>query len=227
MSLRCRISRCQVARLKWPNVRPPMTRGRGSKNLSLTKTNMTNRPTLLSRVFLAYHSTLKRWTGEPFRAVPARTGSFRASIPLVKTPTRCCGVMQRHRMTKIIKQQATVRTNNIKGSVYRIEVEAVKFANLWVGYPSSDPCDAKNKDGKLLFGNQCAIRLSFAMEKAGVTFKSYPAKRKCWVHPEADHRLAAKELADWLELRPFVGCRQSESITLNSAVGIYCGRLMC
>ena len=119
-------------------------------------------------------------------------------------------------MTKVIKQQATVRTNTIRGSVCRIEVEAVKFADLWAAYPSSDPCDAKSKDGKLVFGNQCAIRLSFAMKKAGVTFKSYPAKRKCWVHPEADHILAAKELADWLELQPFVGCRQSESITGES-----------
>lgn len=28
------------------------------------------------------------------------------------------------------------------------------------------------------------IRPGFAMKKAGATFKSYLAKRKCWVHSE-------------------------------------------
>lgn len=116
-------------------------------------------------------------------------------------------------MTKTIAQQARVRTNNTKGSICKINVESVSFANLWAGYPSSDPCDAKSADGKLLFSNQCAIRLSLAMKVAGVTFKSYSAKRKCWVHPNADHILAAQELADWLEMQPFVGCRKSENIT--------------
>jgi hypothetical protein len=115
-------------------------------------------------------------------------------------------------MTKVIKQQARIRTNTQPGSVCKIAVDVVKFSSLWDAYPSSDPCNAKDKDGEPLFGNQCAIRLSFAMKKAGVTFKSYLAKRKCWVHPEDDHVLAAKELADWLELQPFVGCRKSESI---------------
>lgn len=116
-------------------------------------------------------------------------------------------------MSSALKQATKVKTNPRNESVCKVNVQAVKFEDLWSNYPSSDPCDAKDKDGKKLFANQCAIRLSHALKKAGVTFKSYPAKRKCWVHADADHILSAAELADWLELQPFVGCKKSEQIT--------------
>lgn len=115
-------------------------------------------------------------------------------------------------MTKALVQSTTVKTNPQQGSVCQVNVAAVKFSTLWDAYPSSDPCDAKDKDGSKLFSNQCAIRVSYALKRSGVTFKSYPAKRKCWVHPGDDHCLAAKELADWLELQPFVGCKKAETI---------------
>lgn len=74
-----------------------------------------------------------------------------------------------------------------------------QFKLLWDNYPDEDPCDAKNEDGEILFANQCAIRVSYALKKSGVSFESFPTKRKCWIHKDADHILAAKELADWLE----------------------------
>ncbi len=116
-------------------------------------------------------------------------------------------------MTEALVQSAKIRTNTTKGSVCKVNAQAVKFADLWAAYPSSDPCDAKDKDGTKLFKNQCAIRVSYALKKVGVTFTSYPSKRTCWVHPNEAHCLAAAELADWLELQPFVGCRKSEIIT--------------
>lgn len=116
-------------------------------------------------------------------------------------------------MTTALKQIAKIKTNSQRGSVCKVNVQAVKFDDLWRNYPASDPCDAKDKDGKKLFTNQCAIRVSHALKKSGVTFKSYPAKRKCWIHMEADHVLSAAELADWLELQPFVGCKKAEQIT--------------
>lgn len=73
------------------------------------------------------------------------------------------------------------------------------FMDLWRNYPSDDPCDAEDKNGDLLFKNQCAIRLSHAMKKTGVSFATFPAGRKCWVHKGQDHVLAAKELADWID----------------------------
>lgn len=108
-------------------------------------------------------------------------------------------------MTKLV-QQAKVRTNTIKDSVCKIDVPAVKFADLWSAYPGGNPCDGTGPDGRLAFSDQCAIRVGVALKKVGVTFKSYPAKRKCWFQGHEDHILAAKELADWLKLQPFVGC---------------------
>jgi hypothetical protein len=117
-------------------------------------------------------------------------------------------------MTKTLIQSAIVKTNVQKGSVCHVNVTAVKFAELWNAYPTnSNPCDAKDRDGNQLFANQCAIRVSYALKKVGVTFKSFPAKRKCWVHPSDDHCLAAKELADWLEQQPFASCKKGEVIT--------------
>lgn len=87
------------------------------------------------------------------------------------------------------------------------------FQTIWSNYPSSDPCDAKDKTGQKLFRNQCAIRVSYALKKAGVSFATFPQSRKCWVHPGDDHVLAAKELADWLERRPFSGIKSVEEVT--------------
>jgi hypothetical protein len=116
-------------------------------------------------------------------------------------------------MGTTMKQSTTVRTNSTKGSICKVDVPSIQFGALWSAYVKGTVCDAKGEDGKLLFSNQCAIRVSHALKKCGVTFKSYPAKRKCWVHPSDDHVLAAKELADWLELQPFVGCKKAEVIT--------------
>ncbi len=128
-----------------------------------------------------------------------------------------------------LKQEAKVKTNLVKDSVCKVNVPAVKFADLWKAYPGGKPCDGKREDGSLQFKNQCAIKVGVALKAVGVTFKSYPAKRKCWFHPDADHTLAAKELADWLELQPFVGCKKSENVTgaewrdrVSGRTGIIC-----
>jgi hypothetical protein len=73
------------------------------------------------------------------------------------------------------------------------------FRTLWSNYPSDDPCDAKDEKGNILFKNQCAIRLSYAMKRSGVSFVSFPAGRKCWAHIGQDHILSAKGLADWID----------------------------
>lgn len=42
------------------------------------------------------------------------------------------------------------------------------FQNVGSRYPASDPCDAKDANGQLLFKNPCAIRMSHALKGAGV-----------------------------------------------------------
>lgn len=128
-----------------------------------------------------------------------------------------------------IKQQAKVKTNTTSNSVCKLDAPIIKFSDLWSAYKKGNPCDAKNEKGEILFSNQCAIRVSYALKKIGVTFKSYPAKRKCWVHPDADHILAAAELANWLEKQPFLGCGKVENISgedwrdkVSERTGIIC-----
>ncbi len=105
----------------------------------------------------------------------------------------------------------------------------VKFKQLWKNYPEEDPCDAKNKDGELLFGNQCAIRVSHSMKKSGVNFSSFPRKRKCWIHPGQNHILAAAELANWIEKSNIPNLLITENVTgpqwrskVVSRTGIIC-----
>lgn len=132
-------------------------------------------------------------------------------------------------MSKSLKQHVNVKTNTTKDSVCKLDVPVVKFSDIWSAYEKGSPCNAKDDKGKLLFSNQCAIRVSHALKKVGVTFKSYPAKRKCWIHPTEDHCLAAAELANWLEKQPFLGCRKAENITgedwrdkVSGRTGIIC-----
>ncbi len=103
------------------------------------------------------------------------------------------------------------------------------FKQLWDNYPNDDPCDAKDRNGNNLFGNQCAIRLSHSMKKSGISFVSFPQKRKCWVHSGADHILAAKELADWIEKSNDASFLVAENITggtwrskVSGRTGIVC-----
>ena len=89
------------------------------------------------------------------------------------------------------------------------------FKQLWDNYPDDDPCNAKDKKGNPLFPNQCAIRISYAMKKSGVSFASFPHKRKCWVHAGEDHILAAAELADWIQNSNHPSFLIGENITGN------------
>jgi hypothetical protein len=126
-------------------------------------------------------------------------------------------------MSKVINQQAIVRTNTIKDSVCRIEVEPVKFANLWAAYPSDPPyVDPKTGKPPQGFSNQCAIKVSVAIHGAGIEMKSFSAK-VIGVEPKDLGRVAingkntatlAQQLAAWLKLQPFCGLpQQAESIT--------------
>ena len=90
------------------------------------------------------------------------------------------------------------------------------FKQLWDNYPDDDPCDAKNKEGNKEFSNQCAIRLSYSMKKAGISFSSFPQKRKCWHHPGQDHILAAAELANWIQKSNHPSLLVTEDVTGDS-----------
>lgn len=85
----------------------------------------------------------------------------------------------------------------------------VKFQQLWNNYPHSAPC-VNQKTGEKAYDNQCAIRVGMALEKSGVSFKSFVGPR-CAFGPHGNGMvLRAKALAIWLYSMPFKSCPASQ-----------------
>lgn len=126
-------------------------------------------------------------------------------------------------MGKTIVQHAVVRTNAIKDSVCTIQVEALKFKDLWASYPTSPPyVDPKTGKPPAGYSNQCAIKVSAAIHGAGIEMKSFTAKvigvetqsfGKVVIDGKNTATLAS-QLAMWLKLQPFCGLpQQPENLT--------------
>ncbi|CAG4894041.1 type VI secretion system amidase effector protein Tae4 [Paraburkholderia saeva] len=105
----------------------------------------------------------------------------------------------------------TVRTNSTPGSVLSLQVQPVMFQQLWDNYATGNPYD----DPTGTYSNQCAIRMSVTLHRAGIDMKSFaskvvkPAAGKTGIgrivlngKPTATR---ADELAQWLSLKPFAG----------------------
>jgi hypothetical protein len=106
---------------------------------------------------------------------------------------------------KALHQSAKVRTNSTANSICKVQIEAVKFADLWAGYPKTstpykDPATGKVPD---IYSNQCAIRVSVSLHEVGLTLKSFKGASVAVKGKKAAVR--AQELADWLKLQPFCG----------------------
>ncbi len=83
--------------------------------------------------------------------------------------------------------------------------KAVTFAEFWKHYPSSDPC-VNPQTGVKAYDDQCAIRLGMALERSGVSFKTFQGPR-CEFGPRGNGMvLRAEMLMQWLLTRPFAGC---------------------
>jgi hypothetical protein len=86
----------------------------------------------------------------------------------------------------------------------------ISFEAIWKNYPSDDPC-VNPRTGKKAYDDQCAIRVGIALEKSGVSFKTFPGPR-CEFGPSGNGMvLRATELANWLMRRPFAGCPDAET----------------
>jgi hypothetical protein len=75
-----------------------------------------------------------------------------------------------------------------------------QFETLWDHHPCNNgekyPC--KDKSGKPVFENQCAIRMGVCLERSGVSTKDFTGQR-CWHGHNAGHIIRAEELANWLQ----------------------------
>jgi hypothetical protein len=128
------------------------------------------------------------------------------------------------RVTGVNVGNAMLEAKNSQGAVWAfmqiqvtaavaVEAGAVRFQAIWDNYPSVDqPCiDRKTRKPPSGFDNQCAIRVSVALSKAGVSFASYRGSRCPASTTTGALPSSAQQLADWLKTKPFSGCSAPES----------------
>ncbi len=91
----------------------------------------------------------------------------------------------------------------------------LEFSKLWKNYPEKSlmrgKCQNEQSNGSSPFGNYCAILMSEALIRSGVSTVSAKAK-KCWSHEGMKHVLLAEELAVWLSKANIGGLGKVEKI---------------
>lgn len=112
----------------------------------------------------------------------------------------------------------------------------IVFQELWRGHPINEsvttpciaPADLVNLEGKEIkkgypvFANQCAIRMSTALRRSGVTAAQLPGCAHCAVHPREEmHFVNANQLANTLAKVKLAGFGQLEKITGTEAAHFY------
>lgn len=126
-------------------------------------------------------------------------------------------------MSKVITQNINVRTNVTKGSVCKVDVPVVKFADLWDNYVTGSPFTPESND-KGDYSNQCALRMSATFHRIGIKMLSFSQKR---IKPMPGAQtlgrvimdgypaaVRAYELGEWLKIQPFCGLPQKpENVT--------------
>ncbi len=100
-----------------------------------------------------------------------------------------------------------VKTNNRKDSIAEAKIKSVSFSELRSNYPNDTVLHKDPKTGKDIYANHCAIHVSDAMVKTGISMASFKGN-KCEHCPRKNgtHARGAQELADWLRKMPFPGC---------------------
>ncbi|MFH1119814.1 MAG: T6SS effector amidase Tae4 family protein [Bacteroidota bacterium] len=93
---------------------------------------------------------------------------------------------------------------------------SITFANLWMNYPKDPPCVNPNGDPPPGWSNQCAIKVSVALELSGVSFQSFSGLR-CPIDIKMKGMIgSAQQLANWLIKKPFKGCPEVTKINPTS-----------
>lgn len=90
------------------------------------------------------------------------------------------------------------------------------FNKLWDNFPDKSVmkvrCRNQQADSSRPFGNYCAIMLSEALIRSGVSTSGAKAN-KCWSHEGMRHVLLAEELAQWLSKSNIGGLGKVEKIS--------------
>lgn len=107
-----------------------------------------------------------------------------------------------------------VRTNSTPNSVHAVQLKVLTFDELWFAYPDEEDPFVDPKTGKKpqYADNQCAVRMSIMLHNVGVEMKSFRGRGQIRIDGKRT-ALRAREMADWLKLRPFAGLPSPEDIT--------------
>jgi hypothetical protein len=107
-----------------------------------------------------------------------------------------------------------VRTNSKPNSAHVVQLRVLTFDELWSAYPDEeDPFRDPETGSKPAYAdNQCAIRLSITLHNVGVEMKSFRGEGQIRIDGKRT-ALRAREMAEWLKLRPFAGLPLPEDIT--------------
>nr|WKF61772.1 hypothetical protein HUO10_006304 [Paraburkholderia busanensis] len=107
-----------------------------------------------------------------------------------------------------------VRTNSTPNSVKQVHLKVLRFDELWSAYPDKENPFVDPATGEVppYADNQCAIRMSIALHRVGIEMKSFRGAGQIRIDGKRT-ALRARELAEWLKLRPFAGLRTPEDVT--------------
>jgi hypothetical protein len=111
-------------------------------------------------------------------------------------------------------QPTVVRTNATPNSIKEVQLEILTFNELWSAYPDKENPFVDPNTGEMpsYADNQCAIRLSITLHDLGVDMKSFRGQGQIRIDGKRT-ALRAREMADWLKLRPFAGLAAPVDIT--------------
>jgi hypothetical protein len=108
-----------------------------------------------------------------------------------------------------------IQTNPTKDSVCSVSTQPITFKRLWDSYVTGDPYrDPKTGEVPPGYADQCAIRMSATLHKAGVQMKSFNMANVKLAAGESFGRILldglptatkASQLGSWLSKQPFCG----------------------
>src|SRR5262245_11562848 len=92
-------------------------------------------------------------------------------------------------------------------------IKKITFQEIWDNRTTEAQCiNPKTKTCDADWKNQCAIRVGYALEKAGVNFASFKGRRCPYGTKRSGLVASAEELKNWLQTQPFPGCPKALKI---------------
>uniref|UniRef100_E1TK14 Type VI secretion system (T6SS), amidase effector protein 4 n=1 Tax=Burkholderia sp. (strain CCGE1003) TaxID=640512 RepID=E1TK14_BURSG len=111
-------------------------------------------------------------------------------------------------------KKTAVKPNTTPNSIKEVPLQSVSFQQLWAAYPDKEDPFVDPQTGEVppYADNQCAIRLSITLHNIGLEMKSFRGQGQIRIDGKRT-ALRAREMADWLKLKPLAGLKAAEDVT--------------